>query len=398
MRILFLSPRQCWPPVSGAKLREFHLARALGRHAELTLVFFAQAGAMPPRPEDLPFCREVVGVPAPRRFTPLQIARGLCGRWPLPVVHYLSPEMKSAVARLTAGGRFDFVHLDGLPMAGYLPMVAACGARVVCNWYDITSEMMRRYRQHAPSAVRGWYAAATVSRLAAVERHLLRDAFGHLVCSQRERAQLLGIAPDARIAVVENGVDSGFFARPDSGAGPRHRVVFVGDMGYTANVDAAVWFTRSMWPRLHSRFPDLRLTLVGSNPAAAVQALRTQGGVEITGTVADVRPYYGEALAAIVPLRIGSGTRLKILEAMAAGVPVISTTIGAEGLMLSAGEDLLIADRDEDWVACVEALEGDGVWKRLSTAGREVARRYDWGTIGDSLWTTYRGWLDGLRG
>ena len=121
--------------------------------------------------------------------------------------------------------------------------------------------------------------------------------------------------------------------------------------------------------------------------------------VEVTGTVADVRPYYGDAAAAIVPLRVGGGTRLKILEAMAAGVPVISTTLGAEGLAVSPGKDILIADREEEWRTHLELLAGDADrWNTISRAGRELVHsRYDWEILAKPLYDTYAEWLASRR-
>ena len=150
-----------------------------------------------------------------------------------------------------------------------------------------------------------------------------------------------------------------------------------------------------MWPRLRERFPHWRLTLVGYNPAPAVLALGDQGNIEVTGTVDDVRPYYREAVAAVVPLRTGGGTRLKILEAMAAGVPVVSTPLGAEGLALSPGTEVLIAGRDEDWLEHLTSLAANPeLWRSLAAAGRALAEtRYDWRISGETLYETYCRWL-----
>jgi polysaccharide biosynthesis protein PslH len=135
--------------------------------------------------------------------------------------------------------------------------------------------------------------------------------------------------------------------------------------------------------------------LVGLDPTPVVRALHGSGNIEVTGTVPDVRPYYAEAVAALVPLRVGGGTRLKILEAMAAGVPVISTALGAEGLAVSPGRDLLIADRDEDWLAHLQTLvQNSGMRRELVAAGRAlVCERYDWQVLGRTLYETYAEWL-----
>jgi glycosyltransferase involved in cell wall biosynthesis len=397
LRILFLSPRQAWPLYSGARLRDHYFAQALGRRAALTYVFFSDPGLPPPQPADLPFCRKIVPVPAPRFYTPRKIVGGVFGRWPLPVVNYTSDEMKAALAGILRADRFDLVHLDHINMAAYVPGVRRhTAAPVVYNWHNIESELMRRYSAGVQSPLRKLYAAWTARRLAALERQTLLRAFGHVVCSQRERAQLLRIVPEARIAVIENGVDTAFFAEPPVSPGRRHRIVFVGSMRYHGNIEAAVLFARSVWPWIRERFPAWRLTLVGYDPAPAVLALRAEENVEVTGTVDDVRPYYAEALAAIVPLRTGGGTRVKILEAMAAGVPVVSTTLGAEGLAVSPGQHLLIADRQEDWLPRLSSLSLEGgLWNRLVAAGRDLVRsRYDWEILGQALYENYSHWLN----
>jgi len=393
VRILFVSPRQCWPPLSGAKLREYYFARALGERAELTHVFFSQAGARTPGAAELPFCRKIVPVPAPRFYTPGKIVRGLLGRQALPLVNYTSDGMKAALAAVMAAERFDLVHADSIHMAAYEPILRRGGAPVVYDWHNIESEAMRRYGANAPSAAHKVYASVTARRLEALEKELLRSAAGHVVCSEREREKLLGIAPGARIATIENGADARFFR--ETPAGERRRILFVGSMSYHANIEAAVGFTRTAWPGIRERFPGWRLTLAGADPAPAVLALRAEANVEVTGTVEDIRPLYGEAIAAIVPLRTGGGTRLKILEAMAAGVPVVSTPLGAEGLAVSPGVDILIAEKDGDWLPQLAALSAQGdLWNRLAEAGRRlVTARYDWEALGQALYETYCRWL-----
>ena len=395
MRILFVSPRQCWPTTSGAKLREYYFARALGARWEITFLYFGQPGAMPLTTSELPFCRKVVTVPPPQLYTPAKIARGMIGRWPLPVVNYTSPEMMAAIETELRAGKFDLIHIDYVNMASYAPLLRRfSNAPHFYNWHNIESELMLRYAENTASIPRKFYASWTARRLARLERGLLDDAFGHVVCSERERAQLRAIAPEAHVAAVENGVDTAFFA-DCGGPGRRHRIVFVGAMAYHANVDAAVSFVRSVWPAVRDRYPEWKLTLVGANPAPAVLALRDEKNVEVTGTVDDVRPYYKEAIAAIVPLKTGGGTRLKILEAFAAGVPVVSTALGAEGLDVNAGEHLLIAAQDSDWLQHLSALAPQNeTWTRLAEAGKRLARsRYDWEILGNTLCETYARWL-----
>jgi len=404
MKILYVSPRQFWPPRSGAKLRDYHFAQALGRHGDLTYAYFLDPDTTPIAEAQLPFCRKLVAVPKPATYSPGKIARGLFGRWPLPVLNYSSPQMDAVLCELTAKTCYDLVHFDSIHMISYTATVSTPTARIVYNWHNIESEAMRRFSTTASSRLRRIYATLTARQLERLERKILAEAFGHVVCSRREQQQLLDVAPQARVAVIDNGVDTDYFshaAGPGMADQARTRIVFVGLMNYYPNVEAATSFAHTIWPRLQQRLPGLRLTIVGASPTPAVLALREIAGVDVTGTVPDVRPYYGDALAAIVPLRTGGGTRLKILEAMAAGVPVVSTTLGAEGLHIQPGGNILIAgvDDTEAWIQAIEALANQPALRRqlIEAAAALVRQRYDWTALGDALCDTYRQWLENAR-
>jgi sugar transferase (PEP-CTERM/EpsH1 system associated) len=399
VRILFLSPRQPLPARSGAKLREYHFLRALGRSAEVTYLYFTDPGSQPLTVSDLPFCAEVIGIPKPAAYGLGNTLRGIAGRWPLPILNYTSPDMSAALDRLIEASDFDIIHLDSIHMIRYA--LAATrrkkSLKAIYNWHNIESEAMRRYSEAAPGKARRWYAAHTAAKLAALENSILGSAFGHLVCSDREHNQLRRAAPRARIAVIENGVDTSYFAGSGEGAGPRRQIVFVGVMDYFPNSEAAVFFATRIWPHVRNKLSDAELLIVGANPGPAVRALEELPGVQVTGMVPDVRLYYNHAFAAIVPLRTGGGTRLKILEAMAAGVPVVSTPLGAEGLEVVDGENVLLSDADnlQGWTDhLVNLAESPARREQLSCAGlRLVERRYDWEILGAKLRETYERWL-----
>lgn len=389
MRILLLSPRPCWPTVSGAKLRDYHLIRALGERAEVTHFHYGAATPEAPFPAGV----RAFASPQPARYTAAKILRSLLGNRPLPVLNYYSPELDAALARLLAAEHFDAAHLESIHLTGFLPTLQRAGLPVTLDWHNIESEAMRRYAQDA-SGPRRWFAGYTARALERAETAALATLAGHFVCSERERAILAARAPQAHIAVIENGVDCAAFSPPAAGA-ERARLLFAGSMDYHANVSAAVEFARACWPLIRQQHPDLRLTLAGSNPAPAVRALAALPGVEVTGTVEDIKPYYHQALAAIVPLRTGGGTRLKILEAMAAGTPVVSTALGAEGLAAQAGAHYLLADTPQEWAAQLAALAPTPAgpsprWLELSAAGQALARaRYDWGVVTAPLFQTF---------
>jgi glycosyltransferase involved in cell wall biosynthesis len=393
VRILFLSPRQCWPPLSGAKLREYHLARALSRWAELTYVYFADAGGESLADAGLSFAAHVIAVPKPHVYGPWNLVRGIAGRWPLPVLNYTSPQMTEAISHLDMAA-YDLVHFDSIHMIRY-GSVFKNTPRIIYDWHNIESEAMRRYAQSTPSGARRIYANLTAGKLEALEREILTSAFGHIVCSEREQEQLLNIAPSARVKVIENGVDCAYFAGLNHNP-LRKRIVFVGKMDYYPNIEAVIEFAHITWPLVRAQLTGLTLTIVGAYPTAEVQSLASIPGVEVTGTVTDVRPYYRDALAAVVPLRTGGGTRLKILEAMAAGVPVVSSALGAEGLLVTPDRDILISDPDdhESWLRHLIELQSVERRTQLASHALELVQaRYDWNTLGQTLIDTYEAWL-----
>jgi len=398
MKVLFLSPRQCQPLQSGAKLRDFYFAQALGRAAELTYVYFGADKAIPMTAAEMPFCRELVWVPKPDTYAPLRLLRGIVSRTPLPVLNYASREMDHAVEQLKRRVRFDLVHADSIHMKRYAGMAGRSeGSLTVFNWHNIESEAMRRFAGTVRSRPKAWYANMTATKLERAESSILRHASGHVVCSERERTRLLEVMPSTSVHVAENGVDTQYFGRWEPSYDERPvRLVFVGSMDYFPNEDGAVAFVENVWPHLRVSFPSITLQIVGANPGVVVRRLGEVEGVQVTGTVPDVRPYYRDATAAIVPLRTGGGTRLKILESMSVGTPVISTAIGAEGLEVSSGKHILFAAATDApaWVKHVRTLLDNQTYRVLlaNNARALAVDRYDWRSIGNRLADVYLSW------
>jgi glycosyltransferase involved in cell wall biosynthesis len=205
---------------------------------------------------------------------------------------------------------------------------------------------------------------------------------------------LLARRPGAKIQVIPNGVDTNYYSTKEIAEACRRTgqydskrtILFVASMDYHANIDAAAWFWRAAWPEIARNHPDIHFTIVGRDPAPEVRALASDR-IHVTGTVDDVRSFYASAIAAVVPLRSGSGTRLKILEAMAAGVPVVSTRMGAEGIEAEDDVHLLLADSGQEIAAAVRRIVSSAETRtRLSQAARAlVCGGYDWSVIGKQL-------------
>ncbi|HEU4386536.1 MAG TPA: glycosyltransferase family 4 protein [Blastocatellia bacterium] len=394
LRVLVFAPGTCWPPYTGAKLRTYHLVRALAASADVTFLSFRDAGEkVVEPPADL--CQRIVTVSRDKGYTASKVIRGAIGPAPLGVLNYSTARMTERLRRLLSEADFDIVQLESSHLASYIPLIrlARSRPRVVCDWHNVESELMARYADHAPGIAHRLYGRRTAYLWRREERRLLNAADAHIAVTDRDREQLLAASESAaRIFVVENGVDVAHYSSSTLvAAGPaappvRSRIVFVGTMDYHANIDAVVPFARHIWPQLRRRHPDIQFTIIGRNPVPEVRQLASLPGVEVTGTVEEVSPYYRQALAAVVPLRVGGGSRLKILEALAAGVPVVSTPLGAEGLEVTDGQNIRIAHSPGEMFSQLGELISDPRLRwRLAREGHAlVRRRYDWSSVSAS--------------
>ncbi len=415
MRVLFLAPKQCWPTTTGAMLRNYHLARRISDFASVTLLAFGDHGI--PSVDFPSFYDNAVTIPRDPSYTLSKIVRGAVGRTPLPILNYTTQAMKQALTRLLSEGTFDIVQIESIHLSAYLPFIRKAPHRplVICDWHNIESELMRRYSQQEARTLRKFYARDTSRKMGVVERRAMKEFDAHVVVSRRDESRLLQVNPHARVFVIENGVDTSYYADEQiekayeawladgksrfSGKFETvvrwRRIVFVGSMDYHANIDAVVNFARDVWPSVREQEPEIIFTIVGRDPATEVRELASLPGVEVTGTVDDVRPYYHEAVAAVVPLRVGSGSRLKILEAMAAGIPVISTSLGAEGLDVSHRENILIGDGTRELKEAIRSVvTNDDVQRKLRVGGRAlVSQHYEWARLGERLARVHDGLL-----
>lgn len=463
MRLLHFVPRESWPLNTGARLRNYHLARQLSRHARLTFLGFTDepagrdsasaggskgtstenerrrppSGAESALEEPASFYERIVTVARERGYTPWKILRGALGQTPLPVLNYTTEAMKRKLAQVLAEEPFELVQVESIHLADYLPVIRAAGSRplIVCDWHNIESELMHRYSEHAPTVLHRAYARKTSKQLASLERRALDEFDAHIVVSDRERDKLLSLSPQARLFLIENGVDTQYYSEtelkrahdrwaarrslvmqssepssessdkssnkhPSSESLQANRILFVGSMDYHANVDGVVDFGRRVWPLIHDEKPELLFTIVGRDPSPEVLKLASIPGIEVTGTVEDVRPYYREALAAVIPLRVGGGSRLKILEAMAAGIVVVSTRLGAEGIEAQSGENIILTETNDQLHRALLDLIADSEKRcEVAAAGRVLARaRYDWTRLGDALYEKYERLLSERHG
>jgi polysaccharide biosynthesis protein PslH len=390
IRILQFASRVCWPLDTGAKLRNYHLARVLSQRANVTLLAFGDHHNSITELEKV--YERAITVPRRGGYTFDKIVLGAIGRTPLPLLNYTTEGMKQALAKLLAESHFDVIQVESIHLMNYLPLIRSTqrGPLAICDWHNIESELMHQYSNRANDFARRAYARKTARLMKDSEKRALTEFDAHVAVSERDAERLRSINPHSDISVIENGVDAVHFAGEHSGR--KKRLVFVGSMDYHANIDGAISFARNVWPELQQKRPELIFTIVGRDPAPTVRQLSSVQGIEVTGSVEDVRPYYHEAVAAVIPLNVGGGSRLKILEAMAAGVPVVSTSQGAEGLEVQDDENILLADGPLQLAeAIARVLDDEALRRKLVTSARHlITERYDWSTVGAKLFAHYR--------
>jgi sugar transferase (PEP-CTERM/EpsH1 system associated) len=402
MRIAFVTVRIPYPLNSGGRIRSFHLLKQLSESQRVTLVTGIEseeeARAAAALREQIP-ALELRAVRVPPRNAPLRAAaRALRNPFdPLPYTWaaYRDRRFVDNVARTLREGPYDIVHCDHVQIA-HAVLSVETPPRVL-NAHNVDSLLVQRLAEVEPRRVRRGLVRWQAAKVARAERRTYHRFDAALAMSDVDREQLLRIAPGIPVWTVPNGVDVEWFkltrVRPEPDL-----LVFSGAMDWQPNADAVVWFAQRVLPLIRRERPRARFLVVGRDPSPAlVSRLAAEPGVSFTGTVDDVRPHLAQAALIVVPLRVGSGTRLKILEAWAMAKPVLSTTLGAEGLPGLDGEHLVLADEPEQMAArALELLSDPGRAEQLGMAGRQVAEaQFSWKRISERLVAAYEAVLAG---
>lgn len=387
MRILFISWWWPYPPNNGSKIRVYNLLRQLASAHDVTLLSFAAPGeATPDHVEHLrTLCRHVEAVPKPDYHpNSLRATAGYLSRWPRSLVDTYSQAMAGRVQALVEAGSVDLVIGSALQNLRYLEL--ARGLPAIVEEVEVTGYHDRvRQARSSPARVR---AQLTVSKLEGALHSLMARGCAVTVVSEQERELVLRAAPPgARVEVIPNGVDT-IRLRPLSTTQPQpFTLIYPGAVTYSANLDAVTYFIQDVLPLVRREFPETRFLVTGGTGDVDVSALAAQPGVTFTGYLPDVAAAVREAWAVVVPLRQGGGTRLKVLEAMALGTPVIATRKGAEGLNVRHGANILLADTPDALAEAIATLFRDPALRAglASNARRLVEETYDWSVIGRRL-------------
>jgi glycosyltransferase involved in cell wall biosynthesis len=350
------------------------------------------------------YCHEVVLIPNPNRggaSKRLQQLRSLTSTQSFERLRVRVPALQQALDRVLHARPFDVVNLEFTFLGAYNLRQAPPGNRLpalVVDSHNIDYDLARQYAR-AGGVVRRLYAAANWRKLRWEELTTYRDADGVYLCSVADQRRLLDEVPGAGTLVIPNAADVQYYQpRATDPPSDSRTVVFFGHLSYFPNIDGLTYFVQEIWPRIAEMQPKARLKIIGAQAPRSIQAL-VRPGVELTGFVSDLRPHLAEAAVVVVPLRLGGGTRLKIVEAMAMGKAIVSSTLGAEGIEAVPGRDLLVEDQPAAFADAVSGLLAEpSLAARIGQSARRLAvQRYAWSGAARALEDFYREILDGSQ-
>ncbi len=413
MKILFLTPQLPYPPQKGTAMRNWGLISGLAERPDGAVLSCATPPSVPPHRggmkggggDPLTATCRVEAVEPPARTLRDRLRDMLATSRPDMALRLASETYAGRLRSWLARESFDVIHVEGIEMAPYLDVIDAgfpprrrplMGGderggkpqRPLVVFDDHNCEYLLQKRSFLtdlriparwPGAA---YSLIQWLRLRRYEAQACRRADRVLAVSDADAAALHRLVPDVKATVVPNGIDTRVY-RPTPSHADARNLVFTGTMDFRPNVDAVLWFAREVLPRIRARVADVCFTAVGQRPHRRLAGLCDDPAVTLTGFVEDTRPYIADAAVYVVPLRMGGGTRFKILEALAMGKAVVSTRLGAEGFPVTHGKELLLADEPEDFAeAVVSLLKEPERGIELGRTGRAVIEaRYDWRVI-----------------
>lgn len=385
MKILWVKAGGLVPPDIGGKIRSYSIVKELAKIHKVTLFNFYAAHANDVHSGLKPMFDQVVNLPLPiatnRGLGELaSFARNVFSSSPHTVSKYCRPEVKARMRELLRIVKFDVIICDFVIAAAAIPWDVDC-PKVVFT-HNVEGLIWKRHFEVSRNPLWKMVSWGEYQKMIRFEKRFLNKAEHVLTVSDADKDFFSDFVDRSRMTVISTGVDTEYF-RPDDGHERPNSLVFTGSMDWMPNEDGVLYFMRSVLPLIRREIPEVSFTIVGRKPSEKLRTAASESGIRVTGTVDDIRPYVREGSVYVVPLRIGSGTRLKIFEAMAMGKAIVSTALGAEGLPIRDGVDISIADSPEEFSRKVCLLIRDGQQRRrLGSAARElVEQHYSWSSV-----------------
>jgi polysaccharide biosynthesis protein PslH len=385
LRILWVKAGKLLPVDTGGKIRSYNILRHLARTHSVT--FLSYYGGRRDSDYEAEIKRELPG--AETIYTgrldgsafaqSVDYLRLMFKAAPFAVSKFTHPEVQKLVADWVGSGKFDVAVCDFLSASLNFPQTLA--TPTVLFQHNVETALWQRLAKTESNPAKRIAYKLEAGKMAKYERATLRR-FRHIIAvSEQDRQQMLAMDPSRNITVVPTGVDTAKYSIAPPSTADATRIVFLGSMDWEPNIDAVEYFCRDIFPHVRASFPSAIFQIVGRNPHPTVKQLASES-VEVTGTVPSVTEYLRAATLIVVPLRIGGGTRLKIFEAMATGRALVSTTIGAEGLAVQNGRDLILADDATAFAEAVMLLLREVELRHtMEVAAAKLAAQYDWANI-----------------
>jgi sugar transferase (PEP-CTERM/EpsH1 system associated) len=400
MKILWLSHLVPYPPKGGVLQRSFNLLREVSKSNKIYLLAFNQKALLPTE-QDLEnavsalreYCHDikVVSLPADRNIFSRYslIIKSIFAKKPYTVNWNRSLHMKVAVDKAINEFKPDLIHYDTIGKAEYFKYNISIPQ--VLNHHNIESAMMFRRATKERNVLKKFYFYQEAKKIEKYEKTFCRLFQSNLTVSDEDGLTLKKIDPEIKTEVIPNGVDTSYFT-PGGEKSDNETLIFAGGMNWYPNRDAMLYFAEEIWPLIKARKPSVKIYIIGQSPPEKLMRMSKEDpNLIVTGYVDDVRPYFTKASVYVCPIRDGGGTRLKILDALSSGIPVVANSIAAEGIKVTPGEDIMIRDRPEDFAeAVLYLLEHPDERRKLSLHGRRmVETTYSWEIIGKKLSNLY---------
>jgi len=397
MNLLFLSTRSPYPLISGHSLRTYHILKGAAQIHHVTFVTFVQLPEHELKKENLDhlrsFCKGVYPFEIPADMSKMTLVKmlflNLFSSLPFVAQKYDAPLMRQKIREIIQKDHIDLVHVDLLPLAVYINEFENL-PKILVN-HNVESIRLYRWFKTEANPVKKAYLGIQWLKLRKFERSAMNKFDGCVVVSEVDKELLLKMGVKSKLFVVPTGTNTKFFT-PSNGRVFENSVLWIGHMDVHTNRDAVLYFWKEIYPILKKKYPEIKVTFVGTAPPKEIaEAAQKDGQVKATGFVEDIRPYINEAAVMVVPIRIGSGTRLKILDAMAMGKAIVSTSVGCEGLNVNDGKDILIADNPGDFAnKTIDLLRDSDKRTRLEKNAIELAKTYDWELITQKQEAVYK--------
>lgn len=394
MNILFIAPRLPYPADTGAKIRTYNNLKQIARNHSVDLVCFSfdkkDSRHKKTLAETLGIRAHMVDMPAANIL--VMALRVIFSRQAITTKKYFLHPMSEALMKISVENKFDLVHVDHIHMANYLTLFP--GIPCVIDEHNVEYRILERFSRLNSSVLKRVVYSWQADKMRTFERAMIRRAGHCLAVSSDDKTLLANLAgKDITVDVIANGVDTDFFDNDHLPVANEETLVFTGSMDWVPNDDAMIYFCSNILPLIWKVKPEVRIYIVGRNPNVRLRALAGRDQrIFVTGAVDDVRVYMRKAKVFVVPIRVGGGTRLKILEAMSMQMAVVSTSIGAEGIKFTNGQDISIADQPQAFAdAVLTLLNHSDVRQQMGVAARDLVRTtYDWSIIGDQLENVYQ--------